>query len=175
MQLLDLFEVTVSSSALSAAELDAQEIIVSVSSVRTARGAFASSRLTDVIFDGCSELRFSDSELADVDVPACPPEGIRVFRSELVGCNVAGGLELVESRYAAGVLGGGPESTLVSRASEVDGVRFCDLGAAAFFDGAIRCVSCDEHAFMDGTSVCVSGSSLFERGCPAIELSLTCE
>lgn len=175
VQLLDLFGVTVSSSALAAVELDAQEVDVSSSAIRTARGAFASSRLTDVIFEGCTALRLSDSAVSYVDVPACPPEAFRAFRTEFIDCNVAGGLELVESRYMAGLLGGGPASTLVSRASEIDGVRFCELGAAAFLDGAIRCVSCDEHAFMDGVSVCVSGSSLFERGCPAIELALSCE
>ena len=59
--------------------------------------------------------------------------------------------------------------------SELDGVSLCDLGAAAIIGGEIRCVRCEEDAFMSGASVCVSGATIFERGCPAIELALTCE
>ncbi|MCB9594350.1 MAG: hypothetical protein H6719_16585 [Sandaracinaceae bacterium] len=174
-RVLSLYGVDVAASRLAADELDAQEIEATTSEIRTDRGAFASVSLSDVVFDRCVDLRFADSDLLGVDVPACEPERLHVFRSELDGCNLAGGAELVESIFLAGVLGGGPTTTLTARESELDGSRFCDLGAARFLGGELRCVHCDPDAFMEGASVCVSGTALFERGCPAVELAAACE
>jgi len=175
VRVLDLHRANVASSRVAAETLDAFEADVSVSQIRTARGSFASSTLNDVVFATCESLHLSDCEVAGSDFPLCPPEALRAFRTELDGCTVAGGAELVESQFYAGVLGGGPTSTLITRDSDIDGVRFCDLGAAAFLGGEIRCTHCDHGAFRDGTSVCVSGASLTERGCPAIELAPECE
>lgn len=174
VQLLGLYGTSVVASHLAAVELDAQEVEFTSCTIRTSRGAFASATLTDVIFDRCIELRISNSEVEDVDIPSCPPEGFRAFRSDFLGCNVQGGLELIESYYAAGVLGGDTAGTLIARDSVIDGVRFCDLAGAAFFDGELRCVRCGYDAFMEGRSVCISGSTIFQRGCPAIELAAEC-
>lgn len=171
---LEILGSDVNTSALAAFDLNLSEVTLARVSMRTERGAIASSVCNDVVFEGCGELRVSDSEMTDVDIPVCEPAQLRAFRTEFLGANVGGGLELVESAFRAGVMGGGPASTLLSEESEVDGVRFCDLGAAAFHGGAIRCVTCDEDAFMRGTSVCISGAALFERGCPAIELAPVC-
>ncbi len=174
-RVLALYGVDVSASRLAADQLDAQEVELTLTEVRTDRGAFAGARLREVAFDRCVDLRVTHSELIGVDVPACPPERFRVYESELEGVNLAGGVELEESVFLAGVIGGGATTTLTSRASTIDGTRFCDLGAARFLDGELRCAHCDADAFMDGASVCVSGTTLFERGCPAIELAHACE
>jgi len=175
VRVLDLHRADVASSRIAAETLDAFEADVTVSQLRTARGSFASSTLNDVVFASCESLHLSDCEVAGSDFPLCPPEGLRTFRTELDGCTVAGGAELVQSQFFAGVIGGGEASTLVTRDSTVDGVRFCDLGAAAFRRGEIRCTHCGYDSFMGGAAVCVSGATLTERGCPAIELAPECE
>lgn len=175
VRVLDLHRADVASSRIAADTLDAFEADLTVSQVRTARGSFASSTLNDVVFATCESLHLSDCEVAGSDFPLCPPEGLRTFRTELDGCTVAGGARLEESEYYAGVIGGGPTSTLLTSGSTIDGVRFCDLGAAAFLGGEIRCTHCGYDSFMGGSSVCVSGAVLTERGCPAIELAPECE
>ncbi len=174
-RVLGLYGASVTASRLAADELDVQDSELVSSEIRSDRGAFAGVEMTEVVFDRCLDLRIAHSDLVGVEVPACPPERLRVTQSELEGCNLAGGVELEESIFLAGVIGGGPTTTLTSRASELDGSRFCDLGAARFYEGELRCVRCDDHAFMDGASVCLSGTSLFERGCPAIEFAAACE
>lgn len=174
---LDLHASTVVSSRLWADDVSVQEAVVNTSQLRGDFVSIASAELSDVIFDRCVDLRVSDTTLTDVDVPACEPSRFRALRTDIEASRIEGGLELDDgSLLASVVVGAGPESAFVSRESVVNGVKFCDpLGGGAFLGGEIRCAGCDPRAFMDGVAVCVSGTSLFERGCPQIELAPSCE
>lgn len=171
---LALYGTTIVASRLAAEQLDAQEVDIRDAAIRTDRGAFAGVTLWEVAFERCVDLRVTRSELHGVSVPACPPDRFRVFESELDGCNLAGGVELDHSHFIAGVLGGGPETTLTSRQSVLDGVRFCALGSARFHGGELRCTRCEVRDFDEGRRVCLAETSIFERGCPPIELAPTC-
>ncbi|MEZ4335994.1 MAG: hypothetical protein R3B82_05145 [Sandaracinaceae bacterium] len=174
-RVLGLYGASATASRLAADELDVQDTELTSSEVRSERAAFAGATMVEVVFDRCVDLRISHSELVGVDIPACPPERLHVGQTQLEGCNLAGGAELEEAVFLAGVIGGGPATTLTARESELDGARFCDLGAARFLGGELRCIQCDDDAFRHGASVCVSGTTLIERGCPAIELAPACE
>lgn len=171
---LDLVGGLVQESSLGASELVALDVELTGSAVSARYGAFSMCDLRDVIFARCDDLHLMGGRLIDIDVPLCEPERFRVLEAEVIGANLAGGLWLIESRLASSVLGGGDASTTLTEGSELDAVTICDLGAAAFRGGELRCVKCDEHAFMDGTSVCLQGAHIFERGCPAIELAPEC-
>jgi uncharacterized protein YjbI with pentapeptide repeats len=175
VQALSLVAVEASESRIAASELSALQLALRMSEVRAEVATIASSTLTDVVFDTCGEMRVTDSELGAVDLPACELGYASAFRTVFVGARVAGGLEVRESEIRGSVIGDGPTTTLVSRASVLDGTTFCELDAAAFYGGEIRCTRCADDAFMSGRSVCVDGTALYERGCPAIELAPGCE
>jgi uncharacterized protein YjbI with pentapeptide repeats len=173
-QVLELVNTNVASSSLGGAELLALGGELAQSSVRVDYGAIAGTSVRDVIFAQCVELQVSAAVLQNVDVPACPAEHFRVESSEILDSRLAGGLDLVESTLRTSTIGGGPDTIVRTEEAELDVVTVCDLGAAAFYGGELRCVRCEEDAFMRGASVCVGGAELYERGCPAIELAPEC-
>lgn len=171
---VDLVTVSATSASLLASELVGLDVELRTVTVRADYAALSGSHLRDVIFAQCVDVHVVGSQLEDVDVPACEPDRFRLVSSEAIGVNLAGGVHLVETYLGASVVGSGATSVLHTEESELDAVTICDLGAAAFYGGELRCVHCDEDAFMQGTSVCLGGARIFERGCPAIELAPEC-
>lgn len=173
---LDVISGPVVGSRLAATDLTLSEVEVNASSLRGDFVSISSATVSDVVFARCVDLRVSDSELADVDVPACEPERFRTLRTVITGSRVEGGLDMDTSELNASVLVGGPGTTFIERNSIVNGVQFCDaLTGGVFLQGEIRCAGCGYDAFMGGNAVCVSDTALFERGCPAIELAPSCD
>ena len=171
---LELVGGRMSASHVSASELLALNLDLVTSAVNTPYGAFAMCDLHDVIFARCDDLFLAGGALRSIDIPECQPDRLHVVEAVLTDAHLAGGLRLEASRLLSSTLGGGPTSTVTTAHSELDAVTICDLGAAAFEGGELTCVKCEEDAFMDGTSVCVSGAHLVERGCPPIELAPLC-
>jgi uncharacterized protein YjbI with pentapeptide repeats len=174
-QVLEINDGSMLNSFIDAAELFVLGVEMTGVAFRVGYGAFAAVDMTDAIFAQCSSMQFSASRLWDVDIPACEPEELRFDDTELRGANLGGGASMVGSDFAASIIGAGPSSALLSAGSTFDAVRICDLGAAAFIGGELRCVHCDADDFMDGNAVCVSGAELVERGCQSIEFATPCE
>ena len=175
VQALSLVAVEASDSRIAASELHAQQLERRHGELLASTATIASSVLTDVVFDRCGDLRVTDCELGAVDIPACEPGHAEAYRTIFVGARLAGGLEVLECEIRGSVVGDGPSTSLVSRSSVLDGTTLCELGAAAFYGGEIRCTRCADDAFMGGRTVCVDGTALYERGCPAIELAPLCD
>lgn len=174
VSVLDLVASAVVGSNLGATDLFALDVELTASAVSVRYGAFSMCDLRDVIFARCEDLHLTGGVLEDVDVPLCEPDRLRIVEAAIVGARIAGGLHLVESDLGASILGGGPASVVHTEGADLDAVTICDLGAAAFRGGELRCVKCAADAFMGGTSVCLGGARVVERGCPAIELAPEC-
>lgn len=171
---LDVVTSMVTTSHVAADELVALDADFVSVGVRAPYAALSAVRLRDVVFAECADLHVAASELEDVDVPVCEPDRFRLIDTNARGVNFGGGARMTGGRLAASVVGGGPASVLLTEEAELDAVTLCDLGAAAFHGGQLRCVRCGEDAFMGGTTVCLSGAHIFERGCPAIEFAPEC-
>ncbi len=175
VRVLDLVgPMPVQGSTLGAAELLGLDLELTTVRVRADYAAIAGSDLRDVVFATCDDLLITGSTVEDVDVPACEPDRFRIVESDVIGANLAGGFLIQGSYVGASVIGGGATTVGQTVESELDAVTICDLGAAAFRGGELRCVKCEEDAFMYGASVCLAGAHIFERGCPAIELAPEC-
>ena len=171
---LELVGASVISSNLGASELFALDAELTSSAVSVGYGAMSMCELRDVIFARCEDLLLTGGMLQNIDVPLCEPDHLRIVEADVVDAHLAGGVWLIDSSLSASILGGGPTSTAHTTESDLDAVTICDLGAAAFEGGELRCVKCEADAFMNGTSVCLAGAHVIERGCPAIELAPEC-
>lgn len=171
---LELVGGRVSASHIGASELLALNLDLVTSAVNAPYAAFSMCDLMDVIFARCDDLLLAGGHITSVDIPECQPDRLYAVEATLTDAHIAGGLRLEASRLLSSTLGGGPTTTVHTSYSDLDAVTICDLGAAAFEGGELKCVKCEEDAFMNGTSVCLAGAHIVERGCPAIELAPEC-
>jgi hypothetical protein len=171
---LDLVGVTATISHIGAEELLALDSELTRTAVSTRYGAFAACHLRDVVFARCVDLHVAGGLVEAIDVPACEPDRFRIEEAEVLGARIGGGLWLVDGALASSAVGAGPSSALHTTEAELDAVTICDLGAGAFVGGELRCVKCEDDAFMNGSNVCLSGSRIFERACRALEFAPEC-
>lgn len=173
---LEVIDGPIVGARLAAADLSLIGTEVTASSLRSDFLSISSAFLSDVVFARCVDVRVSDTTMSDVDVPTCEPERFRALRTIIEASRIEGGLAMNNGEIAASVVVGGPGTSFVERDATVNGVKFCGALEAGFFlRGEIRCAGCDYETFMDGNAVCLSDTTLFERGCPAIELAPSCE
>ena len=140
--------------------------------IRADYAAFAGARVDDLVFDACGTVRFSGSDLSGVDVPPC--DGALILETvSAIDSRFGGDLRTVGGIIRVSVIGS-PGAAIDTHGTELEASRFCEPAAGRFVGGDLRCVKCGAHDFDDGRAVCLDGTRLFERGCPAIELAPEC-
>lgn len=72
------------------------------------------------------------------------------------------------------ILGADPTSFVQTEEATLEAVSLCELGTVEFRRTELLCVKCAEDAFMNEGSLCLSASSVHQRGCPALELAPEC-
>ncbi|MFK7986484.1 MAG: pentapeptide repeat-containing protein [Sandaracinaceae bacterium] len=135
-------------------------------------GAFANVLLAGATFAQCEELTFSNSDLQNVDIAACPPDQLRMVATNVVGARIGGGLDSIDGVVRVSTVGG---ETLSTFGTDFETTRFCGQRSAVFIGGDLRCVRCAQEEFSGGDAVCLAGTRVVERGCQQIELAPECD